>query len=92
MLVVWLIAIPIGVFSATRQYSFFDYFWTFVGVVGLGTPNFLLALLVMWLAFLWLGISAVGIQSPEFISAPWSVARVIDLLKRVMGSGGRDRH
>ena len=81
MVVVWLIAVPIGVFSATRQYSFFDYFWTFVGVVGLGTPNFLLALLVMWLAFLWLGISAVGIQSPEFISAPWSVARVIDLLK-----------
>ena len=81
MVVVWLIAIPIGVFSATRQYSFFDYFWTFVGVVGLGTPNFLLALLVMWVGFLWFGISAVGIQSPEFISAPWSVARVIDLLK-----------
>ena len=87
MVVVWLIAVPIGIFSATRQYSFFDYFWTFVGVVGLGTPNFLLALLVMWLAFLWFGISAVGIQSPEFISAPWSVARVLDLLKH--GSGSR---
>ena len=83
IVVVWLIAVPIGIYSATRQYSFFDYFWTFVGVVGLGTPNFLLALLVLWLAFLWLGISAVGIQSPDFISAPWSVARVLDLLKRV---------
>ncbi len=83
LVVVWLVAIPIGIYSATHQYSFFDYVWTFVGVIGLGTPNFLLALLVMWLAFLWLGISAVGIQSPEFISAPWGVARVLDLLTRI---------
>ena len=83
MVVVWLIAVPIGIYSATHQYSFFDYVWTFVGVIGLGTPNFLLALLVLWLAFLLLGISAVGIQSPEFISAPWNLARVIDLLTRI---------
>ena len=83
IVVVWVIAVPIGIYSATHQYSFLDYLWTFIGVIGLGTPNFLLALLVMWLAFRWLGISAVGIQSPEFISAPWSLARVIDLIKHV---------
>ena len=83
IIVIWMIAIPIGIYSATHQYSFFDYVWTFVGVIGLGTPNFLLALLVMWLAFLWLGVSAVGIQSPEFISAPWNLARIVDLFYHI---------
>lgn len=78
---VWCVAVPIGIYSATHQYSFFDYFWTFVGFVGLATPAFLLALVVIWFAFSRLGISAIGLFSPEYESAPWSMAKFVDLLK-----------
>ena len=79
----WIVAIPIGILSATRQYSFLDYFFTIVNYFGLAIPNFLLALVLMWGAFQYFGVSVTGLFSSEYVSAPWSFARVIDLLKHL---------
>lgn len=79
----WLVAIPIGILSATKQYSFFDYLFTVFNYLGLAIPNFLLALVLMWGAFQYFGVSVTGLFSPEYVSAPWSFARVIDLLKHL---------
>ena len=81
---VYLVAIPIGVLSATRQYTLSDYAFTFVGFVGLAIPNFLFALIFLWLFFLATGNSAVGLFSREYLSAPWSVGKVLDLLKHLI--------
>ena len=70
--------------SATRQYTFSDYAFTFVGFVGLAIPNFLFALIFLWLFFLATGNSAIGLFSREYLSAPWSVGRVLDLLKHLI--------
>jgi len=83
MLVSWFIAIPLGVYSATHQYSIPDYIVTFISFVGIGTPGFLLALLVMWAAMNYLGFNVGGLFSQEFMLAPWSVEKVIDLLKHL---------
>ena len=82
LLITYLIAIPIGIYSATHQYSPADYALTVVGFVGLATPNFLLALILMFI-LLNLGMSAGGLFSPEFAGAPWTIAKVIDLLKHL---------
>jgi peptide/nickel transport system permease protein len=90
----WVVAIPIGIFSAVRQYSAFDYIFTTFGFIGLATPSFLLALVVMWIAFSQFGFSASGLFSSDFIDAPWSWARFVDLLKHlpvpalIIGIGG----
>lgn len=80
---VWLIGLPIGVFSATNQYSIGDYFFTFVGFIGLATPNFLLALVAMWVYFSTTGQAIVGLFSNQYINAPWSLAKLLDLLKHL---------
>ena len=79
----WALAIPIGILSATRQYSFLDYFFTVVNYFGVSTPTFMTALVLMWLAFSRLGISITGLFSPEYIDAPWTYARVVDMLKHM---------
>ena len=79
----WTLAIPIGILSAVRQYSILDYFFTFTSYVGVGTPNFVLALLLMYLAFDWFDVNATGLFSQEYFDAPWSVGRVIDMLKHL---------
>ena len=79
----WIMAIPIGVYSAVRQYSMFDYTATFLGFVGLAIPNFLLALLLMWLSFNFFGVAITGLFSPEYADAAWSLGKVIDMLSRV---------
>ncbi len=79
----WLLAIPIGIYSATRQYSIFDYLFTFFGFIGLGIPNFMLALVLMWVAYTSLNMSVSGLFSSEFIDAPWTWARVMDMLKHL---------
>jgi peptide/nickel transport system permease protein len=79
----WAASIPIGIYSATNQYSVFDFFFSFLGFIGLATPSFLLALVVLWLAFDKCGISAIGLFSPQFINAPWSVAKILDMLKHI---------
>jgi len=83
LLVSWFVAIPIGVYSATHQYSWLDYLLSFFSFVGLGTPGFLLALIVMYLAQTQLGLSVGGLFSEKYIMAPWSWAKFIDLLQHV---------
>ena len=79
----WALAIPIGIYSATHQYSFFDYFFTVFNYMGVATPTFMTALILMWLAFSWFGASVTGLFSPEYIDAPWTMGRVVDLLKHL---------
>ena len=83
LLVSWFIAIPIGVYSATHQYSFLDYLMTFFSFVGLGTPGFLLALLIMFWAQSQLGLNVGGLFSDEYILAPWSWGKFMDMLSRI---------
>jgi peptide/nickel transport system permease protein len=83
LLFTWIISVPIGIYSAVRQYSWMDYVLTFVGFIGLATPNFLFALVLLWVSYAYLGMSVGGIFSPEFADAPWSLARVVDLLKHL---------
>ena len=79
----WLVAIPIGIYSPTHPRSVLDYAITVLNYVGVATPNFMLALILMWIAFAYLGISATGLFSPEFVDAPWSAARVLNLLAHI---------
>ncbi|MDE0478850.1 MAG: ABC transporter permease [Gammaproteobacteria bacterium] len=80
LLFTWLLALPIGIYSAVRQYSIADYAFTTAGLIGLATPNFLIALILMYLGYTWFGLSFGGLFSPEFLNAPWSWARFLDLL------------
>lgn len=82
-LFIWIIAVPIGIYSATHQYSILDYVATIFGFIGLATPGFLLALIVLWFVYVRFGLSIAGLFSPEFVQAPWSLARVWDLIKHV---------
>ncbi|MBE7550501.1 MAG: ABC transporter permease [Anaerolineales bacterium] len=82
-LITWSIAIPIGIYSATHQYSFLDYFFTVFNYIGVGTPSFMTALIVMWVAFKYFGASVTGLFSPEYVDAPWSGGRLVDLLKHL---------
>lgn len=82
-LVVYLLAIPIGIYSATRQYSLGDYVFTIIGFAGLAIPSFVLALILMVFFYSNFGVSVGGLFSPELESAPWSSAKFIDLLKHL---------
>ena len=90
----WLVAFPVGVYSALRQYSLLDYAATFTAFVGMATPNFLLALVLMYLGYEWFGIAVGGLFSPEYASAEWSMGKLADLLGHlwipalVIGLGG----
>ncbi len=79
----WLIAIPAGIYSATHLRSPLDYVITLLNYVGVATPNFMLALILMWVAFARFGISVTGLFSPDYLQAPWSVARLADLLSHI---------
>src|SRR3989442_11302609 len=79
----WVVAIPAGIYSAMHLRSAVDYVMTVINYVGVATPNFMLALVLMWGAFAYFGISVTGLFSPDFVDAPWSAARVLDLLKHV---------
>jgi peptide/nickel transport system permease protein len=83
ILFVWTLAIPIGVISAVKQYSIYDYVATFAAYIGVGTPNFLLALAIMWIVLDMGGGYIGGLFSTEYIDAPWSWGRVLDVLKRI---------
>ena len=76
----WLIAFPIGIYSATRQYSWGDYGFTFLGLLGLATPNFLLALVLMYLANVWFGTSIGGLMDPRFVGQPMSWDKFVSVL------------
>ena len=94
VLFTWVLAVPIGIYSAVRHNTAADYIVTFVGFLGLAVPDFLLALALMWFAYTAFGISAGGLYSSEYVTAPWSLGKVIDLLKHlwipaiVLGTSG----
>jgi peptide/nickel transport system permease protein len=79
----WLVALPIGIYSAVRQYSWVDYVLTLIGFIGLATPNFLFALVLLWFSYAYLGMSIGGLFSPEFADAPWTAAKFLDMLKHL---------
>ncbi len=83
ILFVWAVAIPIGVYSATNQYSFGDYVSTFLGFIGLAIPNFMLALVLMWIGFSVFGQDVGGLFSPEYQGAPWSWSKVANLISHL---------
>jgi peptide/nickel transport system permease protein len=94
LLFIWAVAIPIGIYSAVRQYSMGDYIVTFLGFIGLATPNFLIALVLLYVSFKYFGQSVGGLFSPEYIDAPWSFDKFLDLLSHlwipmvVLGTAG----
>jgi len=79
----WSMAVPIGIISAVKQYSIIDYGFTFLSYLGVGTPNFLLALVMMWFALSIFGLNVTGLFSVEYIDAPWSLGKVVDMLKHI---------
>ncbi len=79
----WVIGFVIGVYSATNQYSAGDYFFTALGFIGLGIPNFLIALVLLWVGFSVFNVNLSGLFSQEFQSAEWSWAKVVDMLKHI---------
>jgi peptide/nickel transport system permease protein len=79
----WMIAFPIGVYSAVRQYSLLDYVFTFIGFVGVAVPGFLLALILMVVAYAQFNMSVGGLFSPSLQDAPWSWEKIIDLLQHM---------
>ncbi len=83
MIFTWVLALPIGIYSATHQYSKLDYLFTSISFIGLATPDFLLALILIWLAVVYLNQNMAGLFSPEYADAPWSLARLIDMFKHI---------
>lgn len=91
---IWVVAIPIGIYSAVKKYSLGDYVFTTVGFIGLAIPNFLLALILLYISFRYMGQSVGGLFSPQYVNAPWSVGKVLDLISHlwipmvVLGTAG----
>jgi peptide/nickel transport system permease protein len=83
LLVIYLISIPVGVYAARRQYSVGDFLAAFFGFIGMAVPGFLLALILMWIAYQGFGVSIGGLQSPQFMDQPMSWAKAIDFMKHL---------
>jgi peptide/nickel transport system permease protein len=82
-ILVWVIALPIGIYSAVNQYSIGDYFFTFLGFIGLAVPSFLLALIFLFVSQRYFNQAMIGLFSPEFADAPWSWAKLFDMFKHL---------
>jgi len=82
-IVTYAIAIPIGIYSATHQYSLGDYIFTTWGFIGLAIPNFMLALVLLFIGLRYFGVNLSGLYSKEFMDAPWSIAKLLDLAKHL---------
>jgi peptide/nickel transport system permease protein len=82
-ILVWVIALPIGIYSAVRQYSIGDYVFTFLGFIGLAVPSFLLALICLFISQRYFGQAMIGLFSQEYADAPWSWAKLLDMLKHL---------
>ena len=83
LIITWGLALPIGIYSAVRQYSFGDYVFTLLGFIGIAVPNFLLALIILYFSFKWFNASVGGLYSAEYVTAPWSWAKAWDLAKHL---------
>jgi len=79
----WSLAIPIAILSAVKQYSFIDHFFTLLSYIGVGTPNFLLALVTMWFVFSAFGLKITGLFSSEYQDAAWSIGKFFDMLQHI---------
>jgi peptide/nickel transport system permease protein len=94
MIFIWLFSFPVAIYSATHQYSIPDYLFSFLGFIGLGVPSFLLALVGLWVAYRYFGVDLAGLFSDQYIEAPWSWGKVLDMLKHIwfpmaiLGIGG----
>lgn len=90
----WIVAFPIGLYSAVRQYSVGDYIATTIGFIGLAVPHFLFALVLMWASLRYLGISVGGLYSPQYADAAWNLGKLLDVLNHlwipiiVLGTAG----
>jgi peptide/nickel transport system permease protein len=83
ILFTWIVAFPIGIYSAVNQYSPGDYVLTFIGLIGLATPNFLLALVMLYFANVWFGTSIGGLMDPQYQGAPWSLDKFLSILAHI---------
>lgn len=84
LLFTYVVAVPIGIYSATHQYSVGDYIFTVIGFAGLATPNFLLAILLMFVFYKYLGLSVGGLFSAEYMAQDFSLGKLVDLLKHLI--------
>lgn len=84
ILFTWAIALPIGIYSAVRQYTLGDYFFTFLGFIGMSIPSFLLALILLYWSGKYFGINVTGLFSPEYaVQSEWTGGKIIDLLQHI---------
>jgi len=84
ILLIWALALPIGIYSAVRQYSLGDYFFTFLGFIGIAVPNFMLALIVLYASFKYFNVQNIGgLFSPEFLQQGWSWPKIWDMAKHL---------
>jgi peptide/nickel transport system permease protein len=83
ILFVWAVALPMGIYSAVRKYTIGDYIITAIGFIGLAIPNFLFALVLLYVGVIYFGTELTGLFSPEFANAPWSWAKMVDLAKHL---------
>lgn len=79
LILIWALALPIGIYSAVKRYSIGDHIFTFLGFVGLAIPTFVLALMLMYVSFTYFGLNVGGLFSPAYEAAPWSLAKFWDL-------------
>jgi peptide/nickel transport system permease protein len=80
----YVVAIPIGIYTAVKQYTAGDYFFSGISFIGMATPNFLLAIILMFLSYKWFGDPLLGLFSKEFVNAAWSMDKVLDLMKHMI--------
>src|SRR5690606_32033126 len=78
-----LVSFPVGVYSATHQYRWGDYGLTLIGFIGLATPNFLLALVLLYFTSVWFGTSIGGLMDPVYIDQPWTWGKVLSVLEHL---------
>ena len=94
IVVTWTFAIPVGIYSAVRQHSIGDYLFTFIGFSGLAVPDFLLGLVLMYVAYAYFGQSVGGLFSGDYANEPWSLGKVLDMVNHlwvpaiVLGTSG----
>lgn len=83
LLFTWILSIPIGIYSAVKQYSFGDYFFTFFGFLGVSIPNFLLAIIIMFMGLRFFGVNLSGLMPASYMGEPWTLAKIAEVLKRI---------